>query len=266
MVQVRNRNVPKEGNETATVSAKATRTAKTTEPQQPPAGRKRKAEESEEETKANRPSTPPPAKVTKTGEPEQKIITTPGRIGPIKKTSRDCEPDIEPDIKPFKGPPGKKVRKTYKEKDDEYKNSSSRMKLTCSISPNGSPTYDKAGFELDYKKVADWMKPQVYNKSAMIRGMDKAVNKAMEATKRMAEIFFEKGEAPEDPSDVMAADYWKDRVSKDLNIPWHKVGVAEFEQWDKMGFKKARRGEYENFTQEERDRMLDLMECASLRK
>jgi hypothetical protein len=41
----------------------------------------------------------------------------------------------------------------------------------------GSPTYDDAGFELDYEKVADWMKPQAYNKNKMIRGMERAVER-----------------------------------------------------------------------------------------
>ncbi|RDW60599.1 hypothetical protein BP6252_11982 [Coleophoma cylindrospora] len=292
MVSLRNRTVPKQGTDPATGSAKATRTAETSEPQQPPASRKRKAEESgaaEEET--DRPSTPPPAKATKTAEPEQKIITTPGRVGPIKPTLHDCSPDI----KPFKGPPGKKVRKTAQEKAAEYKKFvleneghafneyisiisafvrglSVLISRLCSIhvcyekGPNGSPSYDKSGFELDYKKVANWMRPRPYNKSAMVRGMDKAVNEAVQAEKRMAELFFEKGEAPEDTSASDGADYWRDRVSKDLNIPWHKIGVAEFEQWDKMGFKKARKGEYETFTQEETDRMVGLMSGASLRK
>lgn len=56
-------------------------------------------------------ATPPPADSTR--EPS---ANTPGRVGPIRRTSFS----VEPDIKPFKGPPGKKVRKTYQEKQDEY--------------------------------------------------------------------------------------------------------------------------------------------------
>ncbi len=44
--------------------------------------------------------------------------------------------------------------------------------------PNGSPTYDKSGLELDYEKVANWMKPKPYNKRAIMRGMDRAVEKS----------------------------------------------------------------------------------------
>lgn len=41
---------------------------------------------------------------------------TPGREGPIKEDDDDCEPDI----KPFKGEKGHKVRKTPCEKEEEY--------------------------------------------------------------------------------------------------------------------------------------------------
>lgn len=42
---------------------------------------------------------------------------TPGRDGPIKEERHDCEPDI----KPFKGEKGHKVRKTHWEKEEEYR-------------------------------------------------------------------------------------------------------------------------------------------------
>lgn len=42
---------------------------------------------------------------------------TPGREGPIKPEDFSCEPDI----KPFKGEKGKKVRKTVWEKEEEYR-------------------------------------------------------------------------------------------------------------------------------------------------
>ena len=73
--------------------------------------------------------------------------------------------------------------------------------------PNGSPTYDKAGFELDYDKVADWMKPKSYNKGSMVRGMERLLEKTRQETKRMAEIFFEKGEGPEDPAHAQGSGF-----------------------------------------------------------
>jgi hypothetical protein len=90
---------------------------------------KRKAENEvpEEENKENygRLSTPPPAALeVSTTPPNDSELAhlpsyerTPGRVGPIK----ELKLDVEPDIKPFKGPPGKKVRKTAWEKEEEYK-------------------------------------------------------------------------------------------------------------------------------------------------
>jgi hypothetical protein len=54
-------------------------------------------------------------------------------------------------------------------------------------------------------------------------------------------------------------------VSKDLNVPWHKIEVEHFQEWERRGFKKARRGEYENFSTAEKERMMTLMSGASLR-
>jgi hypothetical protein len=49
-------------------------------------------------------------------------------------------------------------------------------------------------------------------------------------------------------------------------VPWHRVEVEHFKEWEKKGFKKARRGEYENFSEQESKRMTRLMIGASLRK
>jgi hypothetical protein len=143
---------------------------------------------------------------------------------------------------------------------------SCRLHVCFDKGPKGSPTFDKSGFELDWEKVAHWMEPKPYNKAKMIRGMDRAVEKAQSDAKLMAEIFFEKGEVPENPEYGGGKEYWKDRVSKDLNVPWHRVGVEHFNEWEKKGFKKARKGEYENPSEVERKRMLRLMSGASLRK
>jgi len=110
------------------------------------------------------------------------------------------------------------------------------------------------------------MEPQTYNKGKIMRGMDRAVNKAQKDAKKMAAIFFVKGEAPERPEYCEGTDYWKDRVSKDLNVPWHRIEVEHFEEWQKKGFKKARKGEYETFSEAEENRMMRLMSGASLRK
>jgi hypothetical protein len=110
------------------------------------------------------------------------------------------------------------------------------------------------------------MKPTPYNKRAMVNGMERVIEKAQKERKRMAEIFFEKGEAPTDLAYSRNENFWRDRVSKDLNIPWHKIGVPEFEEWEKKGFKMARKGEYEKFSKEDREREMRLIDGASLRK
>jgi hypothetical protein len=207
-----------------------------------------------------RPKTPPPAKPARNEK-------TPGRVGPIKST---LFPKY--DIAPFKGPKGKKVRKTHQEKEEEYAervlndpdHCFHELHVCFKKGPNGSPTYDKAGFELDYDKVAHWMKPQAYNKSKIMNSMNRAVNRAEDEKKRMAVMFFEPGAAPEGHG--LDCNYWKDRVSKDLGIPFHKIGVEEFEKWEKMGFPKAKKGDYQNPSGAERERMLKLIEGASLRK
>jgi hypothetical protein len=100
----------------------------------------------------------------------------------------------------------------------------------------------------------------------MIRGMDHAVNKSQDDAKKMAAIFFEEGEAPENPERGDGKDYWKDRVSKDLNVPWHKIEVEHFKEWEKKGFKKARKGEYDTHSDAERKRMTRLHSGCNLRK
>ncbi len=96
--------------------------------QMPNISKKRKAENEapEEENKENieRPSTPPAQSKSSTTPPNDSELAhlpsyerTPGRVGPIKEVKFN----VSPDIKPFKGPPGKKVRKTAWEKNEEYK-------------------------------------------------------------------------------------------------------------------------------------------------
>lgn len=101
-----------------------------------------------------------------------------------------------------------------------------------------------------------------------MKSSDRAVEKADSDRRQMAEIFFEKGEAPADEPwrDIWSVHAWKDRVSKDLDVPWHKIEVEHFKEWEKKGFKKASKGEYENTSELERKRMSRLMSGASLRK
>lgn len=224
-----------------------------------------------DEDKENNPHpSTPSAKSTEAYEPLGRK-TTPGRFGPVKPLRFDI---LSPKIKPFKGPKGSKVRKTRWEKDQEYKQHIRdtpdhvfhELYVCFDKGPNGSPTYDKSGFQLDYEKVADWMRPRAYNKASMVNGMEKALEREKQERKKMTEIFFAAGEAPDNTVDEFAVDYYKDRVSKDLDIPWHKIGVKEFEEWARRGFPKARRGEYTSFTEEEKARMRRLHDGCRLRK
>ncbi|CAJ2502062.1 Uu.00g049150.m01.CDS01 [Anthostomella pinea] len=109
----------------------------------------------------------------------------------------------------------------------------------------GSPMYDSAGFQLDYKKVDDWFKPGVSSKSAAINGMERRIERGKREEKEMYASFFidfVEGEGP-DGTDMYDVKYYvKDHVSKDLGVPWHEPNA------------------------EEKKRMLKMMGGASLRK
>jgi hypothetical protein len=85
----------------------------------------------------------------------------------------------------------------------------------------GSPTYDGAGFELDWEKVNNWMDVQRYNKSRMVRDMEKAVDQAKSEEQKMFELFFTTVWNDDRGSGTIVKDYVTDKVSKDLSIPWH---------------------------------------------
>lgn len=96
--------------------------------------------------------------------------------------------------------------------------------------------------------------------------MDRAIKRDYEEKRRMAEIFFEKAAAPKNPEHEEGADYWKDRMSNNLNVPWHRIGVKPFKEWEKNGFRNARRGDYEIFFAREKERMSVLYDGCKLRK
>ena len=88
--------------------------------------------------------------------------------------------------------------------------------------PQGSPTYDEAGFQIDYVKVVEWMKPKAYNKKSRMRNMDRGIEKARKDKEQMFSLFFQA--LPTEANMGMdLKHYVKDRVSKDLNIPWHQI-------------------------------------------
>ncbi|OTA98280.1 hypothetical protein M426DRAFT_259315 [Hypoxylon sp. CI-4A] len=131
----------------------------------------------------------------------------------------------------------------------------------------GSPTYDEAGFQLDWKKVDDWMKPRAYNKRSMVNGMARALARQKREQAAMIEIFFVDGKIPEDLAAVDIMDYLKDHVSKDLGVPWHQIGVDQLVEWEKKGFPKQRAvGWWREPNKEERRRFMKMLSGGSLRK
>ena len=95
--------------------------------------------EDKDEGKENAtPSTPPKSKNPAILE---RNLNTPGRLGPI----REYDPNYKPDIKPFKGPKGKEDENRQFGLENEG-HAFHELYVCYSKGPNGSPTYDKAGF------------------------------------------------------------------------------------------------------------------------
>ncbi|CAF3531757.1 unnamed protein product [Fusarium graminearum] len=132
--------------------------------------------------------------------------------------------------------------------------------------PNGSPTYDSAGFQLDYKKVADWMKPRQYSKKTMMNSMDRSLKRGVEEKQLAYETFFVDGKGPEADS-LSVMDLIKDQMSKDLNVPYHQIDAKEIKNWGKKGFEKVKADEWWSKPNEvERARFSTMHRGAALRK
>ncbi|KAI1735418.1 hypothetical protein F4680DRAFT_435185 [Xylaria scruposa] len=135
--------------------------------------------------------------------------------------------------------------------------------------PRGSPTYDSAGFQLDYNKVAEWKKPQRYNKSRIVNGMNRSLARGESEQREIFEIFFAEGEGPGSDSYLRftVKDHVKDQISKDLGVPWHQIGPKHAREWQEKGFEKKKFSEWwREPTEEEKKRIRKMMGGASLRK
>jgi hypothetical protein len=131
----------------------------------------------------------------------------------------------------------------------------------------GSPTYDSAGFELDYDKVAEWRKPRAYKKSRMVRGMERNLNQAEKEQKLMFELFFEEMPNNLDGTLHKVKDYVKDHVSKDLGIPWHQITSETVKMWRNQGFRPVKFEQWwKEPTTEENKRFRKMLSGGSLRK
>ncbi|KAM6505697.1 hypothetical protein FSOLCH5_013870 [Fusarium solani] len=131
----------------------------------------------------------------------------------------------------------------------------------------GSPTYDSAGFQLDYDKVVKWMKPKAYNKKSMVNGMARHLEKQEKEDKAMIESFFVDGKAPGGRTSGQFMDFLRDHVSKDLGVPWHQIDSKRVKEWEKKGFEKINADEWwHEPNEEERKRFMKMLEGESLRK
>ena len=124
--------------------------------------------------------------------------------------------------------------------------------------PFGSPTYDELGFELDYEYISKCTggRPRPLGKGALARLDQKQREKEkkrelMDATRLDDTTYLEQA--------------MDDRVAKDLNMAYHEVGIKEYEQWHAKGFRRQK-GELENLSDAEKDRLMDLMSGSALRK
>ena len=236
---------------------------------QPASGTKRKAEQvdtaDQSETK---PTTPTRSSGLRDSRP------TPGRRVPPRGSPPNAyrsETDAPSMRDPSPEPPQKKKRGNMSDREFERKalkdpnHTFHDLHICYKKGPRGSPTYDEAGFQLDYDKVADWMRPKAYNKKSMVNGMERHLKRVEQERAKMAAIFFVGGEAPGNKFDTTEK-YWSDRVSKDLGVAWHKVNPKTFEEWEKKGFVKQNAEDWKEVTEEERKRMSRMLCGASLRK
>ena len=71
---------------------------------------------------------------------------------------------------------------------------------------------------------------------------------------------------PKDNVSGLTLSAWKDRVARELGIPYHKVEMKHYEILAERGF-VGKEGEFEaeNISQEERDRLLKLSTGSAFR-
>ncbi|EMT71528.1 hypothetical protein FOC4_g10010033 [Fusarium odoratissimum] len=134
--------------------------------------------------------------------------------------------------------------------------------------PDGSPTYDSAGFQLDYEKAAKWMKPVAYNKKSMVNGMERHLKRVEEETKKIYDSFFVDGKGPEgEEGSTQVMHQIKDQVSKDLGVPWHQIDPKQLKKLGDQGLAKVDADKWwHRPNQVERDRFMKMLGGASLRK
>jgi hypothetical protein len=199
---------------------------------------------------------------------------TPGRVARPRREEREVSPEWKLRFyipKPEK-PPGRldAYQKDMLFREEAFLDPSAMfhdLYVCHRKGPDGSPTYDSGGDQLDWPKVDHWMKPKPYNKVRMVRGMEKRVDKAMEDNRKMREIFFDSGKPPTNVGNHIHDFYMKDQVSKDLGVPIHQITPAHFQDWEQMGFSKVNADLWwHEPNEEEKKRGLKMLSGGKLRK
>jgi hypothetical protein len=83
-----------------------------------------------------------------------------------------------------------------------------------------------------------------------------------EKRKRKVEILFGKG--ADDDGNILVEDAWDYRVARDLGKAFHEVGMEEYEEWKRKGF-KVEAGEFDNLSEKEQRRLTDLSIGSAMR-
>jgi hypothetical protein len=157
-------------------------------------------------------------------------------------------------------PPSPKLRETKRQKKTNERLDCFKHLHECfDKGRNGSPTLDEAGYELDYDKVADWMKPS-YVRKPNWKKEEAYFDRKKQEFNRKSELMDGQGK-----DQVGIEEAWHEKVLKDLGKKHWTLSMEDWEDWYKKGF-RAKPGEFDNFSQAEMDRRLKLMTGASLRK
>lgn len=169
-----------------------------------------------------------------------------------KSTSAlENEPDAAVETKALCSPSPKRRKKKTPEPKEPMPSTKCLQK-----GPRGSPTYDELGYELDYDYILKCSgQPRRPGKRA-----EEKMDQKMKDGARKAEIMGR-------PDDVRVQEgaAWDDRVAKDLGKAFHEVGMEEYEEWATKGF-KIKEGEFEDPSEEEKERLMKLQSGCALRK
>lgn len=163
----------------------------------------------------------------------------------------DDEPDDAVETKASRPPSTKRRKKQTPEPKEPMPSTKCLQKGL-----RGSPTYDELGYELDYDYILKTSgRPRRPGKRT-----EEKMDRAIKDDARKAEIMGR----PEDAR-LQEGAAWDDRVARDLGKAFHEVGLEEYEEWAKKGF-QVREGEFENPSEEEKERLLKLRIGCALRK